>query len=143
MERISDDPSRFEPGAVLVHEDGRRLEVVSARPHRNRLLVLFAGVDSRPAAENLRGALYVDATARRELDEGEFWEHELVGCRVFLVDGREVGRVARVIPRPAQDLLEIDTPAGARLVPAVKEIVVTVAPEEDRVVIDPPEGLLD
>lgn len=141
--RISDDPHRFDPGAVLTHEDGRRLVVVSSRSHRDRFLVHFEGVVDREGAQGLRGALYVPAEAARELDDAEFWEADLVGSRVTLPDGTEVGEVSDVIVRPAQDLLQIETPRGQRLVPFVSQIVIEVEPDERRVTIDPPEGLLD
>lgn len=141
--RISDDPRRFEPGATLTHEDGRELVVASSRAHRDRFLVRFEGSGTREDAEALRGALYVDADDARELGGSEFWEHELVGSSVVLVDGTAVGRVTDVIVRPAQDLLEVETDGGTRLVPFVDEIVTEVDRSERRVVLDPPAGLLD
>ena len=141
--RISDDPHRFDPGATLLHEDGRELTVRSSRSHRDRFLVRFEEAFDRESAQALRGALYVDPSAVRELDESEFWEGDLVGCRVVLADGSEVGEVSDVIVRPAQDLLQIETPRGQRLVPFVGEIVTEVDPETRVVTIDPPEGLLD
>lgn len=141
--RISDDPRRFEPGATLTHEDGRRLIVASSRVHRDRFLVRFEGSATREDAEALRGAFYVDPADARDLDDSEFWEHEIVGSSVVLVDGTPVGRVTDVIGRPAQDLLEVETDAGPRLVPFVDEIVTEVDRSARRVVLDPPAGLLD
>lgn len=143
MIRISDDPRRFEPGALLHHEDGRTLTVEFAREHRNRFLVKFEGVDSRDEAEGLRGALYVPESDARELDAGEFWERDLEGLTaVHAGTGASIGSVAYVQPGPAQDLLVLDTPAGERLVPFVSDIVVEVDVAAGRVTIDPPEGLL-
>ncbi|MBW3595422.1 MAG: ribosome maturation factor RimM [Actinobacteria bacterium] len=141
--RISDDPRRFEPGAELIHSDGRTLVVEHARPHRDRFLVKFEGVNSREDAEAIRGTLFVPSTEVRDLAEGEFWESDLIGCEVFDVGGAELGRVAAVIPGPAQDLLELDTTSGSRLVPLVQEFVVDIDPSEKRIVIDPPEGLFE
>ncbi|MDP9068908.1 MAG: ribosome maturation factor RimM [Actinomycetota bacterium] len=141
--RISDDPNRFDPGAVLTHEDGRELVVESSRVHRDRFLVRFEGVATREQAEALRGPLYVPAEARRELEESEYWEQDLVGCTVELADGNEVGTVSDVIVRPAQDLLEVDTPAGTRFVPFVQAIVKEVDLDARRVLVDPPAGLFD
>lgn len=143
MVRISDDPRRFEAGSELVHEDGRTLVVETARAHRDRFLVKFEGLSDRDAAETLRGALYVPAEDARELESGEFWEHDLTGLDVVRAGtGEVVGTVSHVLPGAAQDLLAVDTPAGERLVPMVAEIVVEVDPGARRVTIDPPEGLL-
>lgn len=141
--RISDDPHRFDPGATLIHEDGRELTVQSSRSHRDRFLVHFQGATDRESAQALRGALYIDTSAVRQLDESEFWEADLIGCTVVLTDGSEVGEVTDVIVRPAQDLLQIETPRGERLVPFVGEIVTEVDAQGRRIVMDPPQGLLD
>lgn len=141
--RISDDPLRFEPGSRLVHADGRALVVEAARPHGNRLLVKFEGVDDRDAAGSLRGALYVPISEVRKLEPGEFWPHRLVGCEVRTAAGDEVGRVSEVVPGAAQDLMRVATPGGEKLIPMVEAIVVEVDTDARTVTIDPPEGLLD
>jgi 16S rRNA processing protein RimM len=140
--RISDDPTRFEPGSRLVHADGRELVIETARPHGNRLLVKFEQVDDRDAAGSLRGALYVPSSATRTLEPGEFWSHRIVGCEVRTVAGTEIGRVAEVVPGPAQDLMRVATPDGERLIPMVEAIVVEVDMDARVVTIDPPEGLI-
>jgi 16S rRNA processing protein RimM len=140
---ISDDPRRFQPGATLIHHDGTALVVESARAHGNRFLVKFANVDGRVEAERLRGSLFVRVEETRALEQDEFWPHELSGCNVSLTNGESVGRIVRVVPGAAQDLLLVATKGGERLVPAVKDIVIDVDVRQRRVVIDPPAGLLD
>lgn len=141
--RISDDPRRFEPGSRLVHADGRTLTVESSRPHRDRFLVKFEEASTRPAAEGLRGRLYVTEDERRDLGDGEFWIDDVVGAHAVLASGESAGTITAVIPGVAHDLLEVATAHGARLVPLVKEIVVDVDVVARRVTIDPPEGLME
>jgi 16S rRNA processing protein RimM len=140
--RISDDPLRFEPGASLIHDRKGELVIDEVRGHNDRLLVKFRGIDTREQAEGLRGALFVTPDDLRELDESEFWEHDLVGLTVVTSDGSAVGEVTAVINGP-QDLLEVSTNTGLRYVPVVKEIVVAVDLEAGRITLDPPAGLLD
>jgi 16S rRNA processing protein RimM len=144
MVPISDDPHRFDPGSPLVHADGTRLVVEGSHVHKgDRLLVKFEGVDSRDAAELIRGAVYVIEDQRRSLEEGEYWPQDLVGCRVLTVAGDEVGQIAEVVEGPAQDLISVDDGGRTFLVPLVKEIVVEVDVDARRVTIDPPAGLVD
>jgi 16S rRNA processing protein RimM len=144
MVPISDDPHRFDPGSLLVHADGTRLVVEGSHVHKgDRLLVKFEGVDSRAAAELIRGAVYVSEYQRRSLEEGEYWPQDLVGCRVLTVGGDEVGQIADVVEGPAQDLISVDDGGRTFLVPLVKEIVVEVDVDARRVTIDPPAGLVD
>lgn len=141
--RISDDPQRFEPGSRLLHEDDRVLVVEHSRVHRNRFLVKFEGFGSREDAETLRGALYTPRDEVRDLDEDEFWEHDIVGAEVRTADGEVVGRVTGVDAGPGQDRLVIATESGERMIPLVQEFVVEVNADAGRVVVDPPEGLLE
>ena len=97
----------------------------------------------RDGAETLRGSLFVPAEDVRDLEEGEFWPHELEGFDVVLADGTRAGVLNRVQPAPAQDLFAIDTERGERLVPYVDDIVLEIDTDARRIVIDPPEGLLD
>jgi 16S rRNA processing protein RimM len=123
----TDEPERrFTPGAVLRREaGGPELVVESARDHSGRLLVRFRGYPDRTAVETLRGTvLVVDVDAgARPADEEEYYDRQLTGLRVLDAHGAEVGRVADVIHLPVQDVLEIRTPTGTRLVPFVRALV--------------------
>ena len=141
--RISDDPRRFEPGASLIHEDGRVLVVATARPHRDRFLVRFEGVQDRRDAEGARGRLYISQENVRDLDEDEFWPHDLVGCEVCAPDGSLIGSVSGVRMGGVQDLLVIETPGGERLVPLVEALVPEIDVAGNKVVVDAPPGLLE
>ncbi len=143
MNPISDDPNRFSPGSRLLHSSGRHLTVESARQHGGRLLVKFDGIGTRSEAEGLKGALYISADRLRELDAAEYWHHEIVGCRVFDPGGDEIGVVRAVVEGPVQDLLVVATGAGERLIPMVAEIVKVIDSAVGRIVVDPPEGLLE
>ena len=140
---ISDDPRRFEPGSTLKRADGSSVVIESARRHTNRFLVKFEGIDTREGAERLRGPLYVPAADVRALEDDEFWPHEIEGATAVTPSGETLGTVSRIVPGPAQDLLELHTDRGERLVPLVKEIVTEVDVERGRVTIDAPPGLLE
>jgi 16S rRNA processing protein RimM len=130
---VSDRQERLAVGAEL-HDGDRILTVVGARPHQARWLVRFAGVDDRDAAEELRG--HVLTAAALPADSGELWVHELVGRAVEDTAGRVLGRVAAVQANPASDLLVLE---DERLVP----LTFVVEQDAQRVVVDPPEGLLE
>jgi 16S rRNA processing protein RimM len=129
----SERSERLEPGSVL-HADGRRLVVVSARPHSGRWLVFFEGIDDRTTAEGLLGAVLTGEALPSE--EGELWVHELIGAAARDPEGQPLGRVVAVEANPASDLLVLE---GDVLVPM--HFVVDQGP--GFVVVDPPEGLLD
>lgn len=152
VESRTDAPQeRFAPGTTL---RGRRrsgpgpgeLTVLGARAHSGRWLVRFDGVTDRDAAEGLRGTQLIVPTAglAEPDDPEEFHVHRLTGLRAELVDGTVAGTVADVVHGPGGSLLVVRRPAGHEaLVPFVAAIVPTVDVEGGRVVLDPPEGLLD
>ncbi|BBG00668.1 MULTISPECIES: ribosome maturation factor RimM [Pseudonocardia] len=148
----TDSPiDRFAPGSVLraVRRSGTgpaTLTVSSARPHSGRWLVLFDGVGDRDGAEALRGVQLLLPTAELDTpaDPEEFHVHQLTGLRAELTDGTGAGTVVDVVHGPGGSLLVVRRPAGHdALVPFVGAIVPTVDLEGGRVVLDPPDGLLD
>lgn len=132
MHLVTDVVSRVDPGTMLLAGDGA-LEVTESRPHQHRFIVRFAGVDSREAAERLRGVLL----RAQPVDEpGALWVHELIGCEVKDSGGVARGTVVSVEANPASDLLVLD---DGHLVPV--QFVVDFSP--GRVVVDAPVGLFD
>jgi len=149
--RTDSPEERFAAGAVLARmgADGVAagvLTVQSARPHSGRLLVRFAEAPDRTAAEALRGSrlLVEPATLPPTDDPDEFHVHQLEGLAAELVDGTVVGSVREIVHGPGGELLVLAR-AGRpdALVPFVRAIVPTVDLERGRLVLDPPEGLLD
>lgn len=122
------------------------LTVEAARPHSGRLLVRFVEAPDRDAAEALRGTrlLVSSADLPHSDDPDEFHVHQLEGLRVELADGTVVGTVREVVHGPGGDLLVVAR-AGLpdALVPFVRAIVPTVDVGGGRLVLTPPEGLLD
>ncbi|MDQ0376716.1 ribosome maturation factor RimM [Amycolatopsis thermophila] len=147
--RTDSPEERFRDGATVTarFRDGttRPLTIAAARPHGGRLLVTFEQVVTREAAEALRGALLLADTADLPPtdDPDEFYDHELEGLRAELGDGEVVGTVQEVVHAPHGELLAIDRDGRTVLVPFVQAIVPVVDVAGGRVVIEPPEGLLD
>ena len=146
----TDSPNeRFRVGAAVTTRlrDGstRDLTIAAAREHSGRLLVRFEEVPTRDVAETLRGALLLADTDTLPPtgDPDEFYDHELAGLRAELADGTVLGKVVEVVHSPAGELLELDVEGREVLVPFVHAIVPTVDIAGGRVVLDPPEGLLD
>jgi len=146
VELRTDEPERrFADGARLrVEGTPRVLTVASSRWHSGRLLVRFDGLDDRTAAEGTRGLVLVTDVPPDELpeDEGEYYDRQLVGLEVVTTSGAPVGRVLDVIHPGPQDLLEVSTAAGPRLVPFVEALVPEVDLAAGRLVVAEVPGLL-
>jgi 16S rRNA processing protein RimM len=154
VQPLTDHPeSTFAPGVVLSlgepdsdepSDDLPPLRVEAARPFRKGLLVRFGGVDDRNQAELLSGRYLLRRVQDVEpLAEGEVFHHQLLGMTVWTVDGVEVGTVGQIYELEPAELLEVHGSRGSVMIPFRPEIVREVDVEEARLVIDPPEGLLD
>ena len=146
---LTDDPERFHRLAGCVLWDATRDEretrrIISARRHGEAVVLALEGCESADAAAML--AVRLLAVPRADAlpaPPGRFYPWQLVGCQVVTEEGREVGRLTGIEHAPAQDLWVVADGSAERLIPAVPEIVVEVDLAGRRVVIRPPEGLLD
>jgi 16S rRNA processing protein RimM len=137
---------RFAEGAlVYALREGKieALRVTAGREFQGRWVVGFDRLTTMNDAELWRGQeLRIAESDLHTLDEGSFYVHDLVGCRVETVAGRAVGTVGDVQVGPAAPVLVIQGPAGESLVPFVDAICRRVDLPAKVIVIDPPEGLI-
>ena len=146
---LTDRPERFERVTECVLWDATRDEretrrITTARRHGDTVLVTFAGCASPEDARALVGRLI--ALPRAEAlppPDGSFYPWQLEGARVTTEDGRLVGHVTGIEHSGAQDLWVVAGEGREHLIPAVPDIVLDVDVAAGRVVIRPPDGLLD
>jgi 16S rRNA processing protein RimM len=140
---LTEVPGRFDDGAVVYLEDGRALIVESSRPHKDRLLVRFREVPDRTAAEALAGSLLVvPASMSPPLPEGSWWDHQLIGCEVWTEHDLALGTVTEIIHTAANDVwVAVAHPGAETLVPALKDVLVSVDVAGKRIVVREIPGL--
>ena len=143
VENRSDNPDRWSPDATVFDRDGMPMRIADVRPNKGRLLVRFEGVDDRTAADRLRGReLLVPESWLPELPEGEWWPHQIEGCRIVTEAGRDLGVVTEVVANPANDLWVATDAAGSEtLVPALADVIVDVDVGAGRIVVRDVPGL--
>ena len=145
---LTDHPERFEGLTECVLWDEARDQreprrVMRARLMNEAVLVSLAGCDTVEAASALVGRYVAIPEAEAlPLPPGQFYPWQLVGCRVVTEDGAEVGTMTRIERARYQDLWVVSAEGREHLVPAVPEIVLDVDLAARRVVIRPPDGLL-
>ena len=112
---------------------------------RGEARLALEGVEGREAAEALRGRFVLASSEQlAALPEGEYYQYELVGCRVEHADGRPLGVVASIWETGAPAVLVVVDDAGhEHLIPAASEILREVDVVARRIVIEAPPGLLD
>ncbi len=146
---LTDRPERFTRvrDCVLWRAAADRREprtITAACLAGDHVLLSLAGCDTVDAARRLVGAFVaLPETEALPPGPGRFYPWQLAGCRVVTETGSEVGRVARIETTPAHDLWVVDAGGREVLIPAVAEIVAEVDVAGRRVVVRPPEGLLE
>jgi 16S rRNA processing protein RimM len=145
----TDHPGRFEGLEECVlwdpESDARAVwRLNGARRQGEAVLLSLAGCESVEAARALVGRLVALPRAQAlPPPPGHVYPWQLAGCRVVTEDGRPIGELSGVESSPAHDLWVVRDAEREHLIPAVAEIVVDVDVNARRVVIRPPEGLLE
>lgn len=138
---------RFQPGAELfVNRSGRAepITVTTVRFQHDRPVIGIEGVGDMNAATALAGLeLRVPVYRLAALPRGIYYRHDLVGCVVETESGQPVGTVSDVEGTMGGSRLVVATRTGEVLVPMAEEICRTIDTAAKRIVIDPPEGLLE
>ncbi|MEE4120880.1 MAG: ribosome maturation factor RimM [Paracoccaceae bacterium] len=139
------EPESISAYGPLATEDGaRRFEVTLIQPVKAGFAARLSGVNSKEAADALRGTrLYADRAALPPPEDGEYYHADLIGLEVRDTGGHLLGTVRAIHDHGAGDLLEIHGPGLKQtvLLPFTHEAVPTVDIAGGRIVADPPEGL--
>ncbi len=107
-------------------------------------IVSLAGIDSRDAAENVIGhPVWVARQELPELTADEFYWQDLHGLEVITLTGLSLGKVSGVLPTDAHDVMVVTGRGREYLIPAVNDFLVRIDRQARRIVVDPPEGLLE
>jgi 16S rRNA processing protein RimM len=146
---LTDFPERFERVSRLsgVGPEGeqKQLELEDYWFQNERVILKFAGYDSIESAKSLVGYEFgVPEAERVELSKGEFYDWELEGCSVEVRDGLAIGSVREVMRTGGVELLVVEDDARREhLIPMAQSIVVHIDISRKKILIDPPDGLLD
>jgi 16S rRNA processing protein RimM len=146
---LTDFPERFEHVSKLtgVGSSGERkqLELENYWFQNDRMVLKFAGYDTIESANALVGYEFGLPEAERvQLSQDEFYDWELEGCSVENKPGSIIGRVREVMRTGGVELLVVEDEAGREtLIPMAQSIVVEIDISRKKILIDPPEGLLD
>jgi 16S rRNA processing protein RimM len=147
---LTDDPQRFgllDRVFVGQEDESPVARVIEGfRLHKGRALLRLEGCYDRTAAEALRGYLVqIPSEEALPLEEGEYYEHQILGLAVWTASGEYLGELVEIIYTGANDVYVVQ-PADANgkdiLVPALEDVVLDVNLDAGKLVVELPEGLL-
>lgn len=145
---LTDFRERFEglEDVTAVMPDGERRELKLEKVwfQNGRVVLKFAGVDSIEDGDLLRLAeICVGEVDTVELESDEYFDWQLEGCNVETVDGRQLGKVVELMRTGGTENLVVEGSEKGFLIPFAEAICIEVDIENKRIVVDPPEGLLE
>ncbi|MCB7152898.1 ribosome maturation factor RimM [Bacillus sp. ATD] len=141
---------RYKPGNTLyLFMDGRNepveVTVNTHRLHKQFHLLQFKERQSLNEVEELKNAIIkVPEEDLGELNEGEFYFHEIIGCEVFTEEGELIGKVKEILTPGANDVWVIERKGKKdALIPYIESVVKHINVSEKKIEIDLMEGLID
>jgi len=145
---LTDFPERFEglQDVTAVRQSGERFELKIENHwfQNGRVILKFVGVDSIESGETLRDIeICVPESEVCELKVDEYFDWELVGCKVEIVNGELIGSVRELMRTGGTELLVVEGEGKEFLIPFANAICVEVDIENKLIKVDPPEGLLE
>lgn len=126
--------------------DGKIFRINSIRQQKNILLLKLDGIDNLTKAELMRNKIVFVERSFFHFEEGTYFIKDLLGVEVFDADKENVcyGKITDVMATGANDVYEITDDAGVkRLIPAIKDVILSTDITEKKMVIRPLLGLFD
>ena len=143
----TDDVTRFRQLKKVYLDTGREmlpLEIQNVKFFKQFAILKFKGIDNINDIEKYRGkSLMIDREDAVDLDEDEYFIADMIGMKVCTEDGSEFGTLKDVMETGANGVYIIDSlEHGEVLIPAIRECILDVDMDEERMTIHLMEGLV-
>lgn len=121
--------------------NGKKYEVESARLHKRVVLMKFAGVDDRNAAELLvKKDLQVPREDLVPLQKGQHYIYDIIGSAVYDLQDHELGKLTDVLRTGSNDVYVVTADDGKEtLLAAIPDVIKSIDESAKKIVVDPPE----
>lgn len=150
----TDDVNRFKKLKTVMLDTGKdmlTLEIAGVKFFKNMVILKFKGIDNVDDVQKYRQKdLYVARKDAVKLYKDEYFIADLIGIEVFEEDGRKVGILKEVMPTGANDVYVVELCESFAekgqtevLIPAIKQCILDVKPQENKMTVHLLDGLLD
>ncbi|MBC1357412.1 ribosome maturation factor RimM [Listeria booriae] len=141
---------RFVPGNELFlfaqnSKKPEKLVIKTHRKHKNFDLLTFEGIVGINNVERMKeGMLKVPESQLGDLEENEFYFHEIIGCEVYTEEGELLGTISEILTPGANDVWVVQQKGEKdKLVPYIADVVTSVNIADKKITISVMEGLFD
>jgi 16S rRNA processing protein RimM len=133
-------------GKIYLDKGGIKTEyeLESSKPHKKQVLIKLRGVDTiSEAGRSVGSTLCIAEEALPKLNSGEFYLYQAVGLEVVDLKGEQIGIITRTWATTGGEFYVVQSGNKELFIPAVKEIIEKVDFTTGKMIINPPDGLLD
>lgn len=123
----------------------KEITLISARPHKNIVLLKLDGINSIEEAAYFRNKVVYLNRNSIKLNPGQHFIQDLIGITVIDIDTNKIyGKISDVFNNGANTVYSITFPDNSeKLIPAIKSVVIKTDVENEKMYIRPIPGLLD
>jgi len=140
VQPLSDFPTRFDVGSRL-WLDGAPVRVERSRRQQNSVILKLERINTRTAAEALRGKELQVPEPTPIYEKGRYYLHDIIGLDVVEADGTLLGTLADVLATGANDVFVVRGERGELLLPVVEDVITDVDLRGKRIVVNLVPGL--
>lgn len=120
------------------------VKIQSVRYHKEMVLLKFEGYDNINDVIILKDEfVFINKVDRIKLPKNKYFIYELIDCKVLDTDGNLIGYVKDVLKNSSNDVYIVKNEDKEYLIPAVKEFVKEINLGEQKIIIDPIEGMIE
>lgn len=147
---LTDNPRRFNKlkwayVSKEISNEMPKFDIVSVKHHKNFVILKFSGIDDMNAAEKLKEHfVIIDRKDAVKLPKDTFFICDLIGMNVFDTEEKKLGALTDVLSTGSNDVYVVKSDNNKEiLIPALKSVVKKVCFEDNKMVVDLPQGLID
>ncbi len=126
-----DDPDRFSSFGKVLLSNGKvevEAEIERVKYFKNMVIVKFRGIDDiNDVMKYRRWNILVTREDAADLQEGQYFEVDIIGLRVITDDDREIGKITEILHTGANDVYTVKGESGKEiLIPAIAQCILDV-----------------
>lgn len=144
---FTDDITKFKNFKTIyvsIKKELKEFKIEQVRFSKNMVFLKLKGIDTIEEAENYRNLyLKVKRDKDEKLEEGSYYVVDILGCKVYTDEQKELGKVVDIFPTGSNDVYVVKDELGKQiLLPAIKEVIKNVDIENKSITVHLLEGLI-
>lgn len=136
--------NNFKTIYISIKKELKEFKIEQVRFSKNMVFLKLEGIDTIEEAENYRNLyLKIKRDKDEELEEGSYYIVDIIGCKVYTDEQKELGKVDDVFSTGSNDVYVVKDEVGKQiLLPAIKEVIKNIDIENKTITVHLLEGLV-